>query len=216
MIFRRAKACELVALDKSLPLSQLPIAVIDLETTGMDVMRDRILSFGGLYLREETELELLINPKMRIPKQGYDIHGISEEMISDKGDFAENWEAIESFLKGRVIVGHHINFDISFLHRQAKDAGFIWRPSACLDTGLLMAAWHKFPSQQLDAMAAHYNIDLSERHSALGDAEIAESIFLCLMKEMGDLTLSEALALQMSKKRLIAAQKHEGWWDWKE
>ncbi len=216
MIFRRAKTCEVVELDKSTPLSQLEIAVIDLETTGLDVMRDRILCFGGLHLKQETQLELLINPKMKIPKQGYEFHKISEEMVADKGDFAENWEAIESFLKGRIIVGHHVNFDISFLHRQAKDAGFIWRPSACLDTALLMSAWHNFKSSELEVIADHYKIDLSKRHSALGDAEIAENIFLSLMRDMGDLTLSEALALQMTKKRLIAAQKHEGWWDWKE
>src|SRR5882724_2247255 len=70
----------------------LPIALIDVETTGTDAVADRIVEIGIVYGRAGEVYERrswLVNPGGPIPQEARDIHGITDEMVADKPRFAE-------------------------------------------------------------------------------------------------------------------------------
>ena len=127
------------------PLDALPGIVIDTETTGLDVMRDRIISFGSVRVhgarvyRADTH-DLLIDPAMPIPKRSMAVHGITDAMAGQAPTLDVRWPVIEAALDGMVVIGHNIGFDAAILAREAERIGMTWQPAALVDTLLLAAA----------------------------------------------------------------------------
>ena len=63
-----------------------PIAFFDLETTGVDVAKDRIVEIAVLKIQPNGQKDMKIrriNPEMPIPKEASDIHGITNEDVAD-------------------------------------------------------------------------------------------------------------------------------------
>ncbi len=64
-----------------------PLAVIDLETTGINLATDRIVEIAIVKIMPDATRSIkhkLINPEMPIPKQASDIHGITDEIVKDE------------------------------------------------------------------------------------------------------------------------------------
>lgn len=96
-----------------------PIVFFDLETTGIDVTKDRIVEISLLKVspdgKEETKT-MRINPEMPIPKQSTDIHGISDEDVKDEPTFKLVAKDVAKFIAGSDLGGYNSNkFDIPLL-----------------------------------------------------------------------------------------------------
>ena len=73
------------SVDLATPLADLPVLVVDLETTGLDVRRDRVVSIGaipglGAHLDRDGALDMLVNPDQPVPARSTAIHGITSAM----------------------------------------------------------------------------------------------------------------------------------------
>ena len=69
-----------------------PIIFFDLETTGLDLSKDRAVSIATLKIDmdgQKEEKKILINPEMLIPKEASDIHGITDGMVEDAPTFKQ-------------------------------------------------------------------------------------------------------------------------------
>ncbi len=108
--------------------------VVDVETTGLDPQRDRIVSVALIrssfdVLKENPNglhgetMDALVNPQRRIPKQASRIHGITDEDVSDKGPFSEVAQELRDFIGELPIVAHNVSFDKGFLNAEFKRAG---------------------------------------------------------------------------------------------
>ena len=86
--------------------------VLDVETTGLDYTRERIIEFAAVKLEDGKivdTFETLINPHQHIRKSSQAIHGISEEDLEGAPEEEEIYPKIFEFLEGATIVAHYAN-----------------------------------------------------------------------------------------------------------
>jgi len=96
-----------------------PLAIIDLETTGVNLGIDRIIEIGMVKILPDGNKSVkrkLINPEMPIPQQTTDLHGITNEMVKDAPTFKQVANEVKQFLDSCDLGGYNSNrFDIPML-----------------------------------------------------------------------------------------------------
>ena len=162
--------------------------VLDTETTGLDPNSGhRIVEIGCVETRYHIttgeSFHVYINPERDMPEEAFNVHGLSEQFLSDKPVFAEVVEDLLSFIGDAPLVIHNADFDMKFLNAELKRVG---RPLLDRDRAVdtVTMARRKFPGAQanLDALCRRFEIDLSRRdkHGALLDAELLADVYLQL------------------------------------
>jgi DNA polymerase-3 subunit epsilon len=184
-------------------LADLAYTVFDTETTGFHPdAGDEVVSIGavrvvnGRLLRSEV-LERLIDPGRGVPAASSAVHGITTEMVRGQPPLEQVLPVFARFAEDTVLVGHNVGFDMNFL-RKREDRTGVHLGQPVLDTLLLDAAVHPDHEQHsLEAVAARLGVDVTGRHTALGDALVTGEVFvrlLALLQQRGITTLGEALA----------------------
>lgn len=163
--------------------------VLDTETTGLSPdSGDRIVEIGCIELHNlvptGNTFHKYINPERPMPIEAFQVHGLSDEFLSDKPVFAEIVGDFLDFVGDAKLVIHNAAFDMGFINAELKVLGFATIPmSQSVDT--VRMAREKFPGAQasLDALCRRFNIDNSARtkHGALLDAELLAEVYLELM-----------------------------------
>lgn len=95
-----------------------PFTVFDVETTGMNCIRDRIVELSAVRIDTDGGLRrfsTLVNPHRSIPCGAFRVHHISDEMVASAPDFGEIGEDFLTFCAGSTLVAHNARFDLSFL-----------------------------------------------------------------------------------------------------
>ena len=96
-----------------------PLCFFDLETTGTDVSKDRIIEIAIIKINIDgtrESLEIRLNPGIPIPPESTLIHGINDEMVMNKPTFKDKAQNIYNFLKGCDLAGFNSDrFDIPLL-----------------------------------------------------------------------------------------------------
>lgn len=178
-----------------LPLANLEVVVVDLETTGYDPDRgDAILSIGAVAMRGDRlvlgdSFYSLIDPCRPIPPHVSSLTGIREEMVRSAPDLATVLTRFFQFVGDRPLVAHHSRHERNFLRAA------LWKTSRrkfthrLLDTMLLIRlSGEVIGNGSLDALCARHNIVISRRHHAYCDAFVAASlwgIYLSLARHNG-------------------------------
>jgi len=202
------------------PLVDLPITVLDTETTGLDVIKDRVVQFAALKMLGEQifpadAVERIVDPERSIPAASVAVHGISEEIARAAQPLMRQWDALAPFLEHRVLVGHNIGFDAAILRRAASSIGKPWPEPRRLCTARLAEALD--PQEidfNLETVAARLGIETIGRHTAMGDVLVTAEVFrrqLVLLRARGVGSLAEAEAFAGRAKRMIQAQQESGW-----
>lgn len=208
------------AFDDGTPLERLPILVLDTETTGLDVARDRVISIGGLRLvggrlYRATSFDRLVNPGIPIPPRSTAIHGITDPMVADAPPFAEVYAPLEDVIARTVVVGHQIAFDLAMLRQECARNGCSWVEPRTLDTLLLVASLVPgLAGASLDRVAGELGVSIHGRHTALGDSLVTAEVFASLLPRLADrgiTTLGQAAAFSRRARDLVRAQAQAGW-----
>lgn len=155
-------------------LGTTPIAVLDLETTGVyPGGHDRIIEVAVLRFRPdvakvENEYVTLVNPKRDIGRA--DIHGITASDLLHAPEFSEVSGDIGQRLHGAIVVGHNVRFDLGFLRAEYArlDVELPEFPALC--TLHLAYSLERVPSRSLAACCAAAGVEHHDAHTALGDA----------------------------------------------
>ncbi|GAB2179675.1 3'-5' exonuclease [Dongia sp. agr-C8] len=197
-------------------LAALPALALDTETTGLDPVRDRIVSLGavrlqGAELQRDQVIDRLINPGRKIPAASTAVHGISDRMVADAPAYAAVAPEIMAALQGVALIGHHTVFDLAVLRRASNAVGIDWQDPPWLDTALLYSALHPEARDfELDAVAQQVGVAIRGRHTALGDALATAEIYLKLLPDLeahGIVTLGQAMAFQMTSRKAARAHR---------
>ena len=180
--------------------SEIPLAVIDFETTGTNPEQDRIIEVGvvcfhrGQLTRREA---LLINPGMPIPAEATAVHTITDQEVEGAPSFAEALAALAAMLAGHLPVAYNAAFDRGFLLAETERnkhalAGFQGELPPALRTDVVWLdplIWAREilkdqKSRRLGDVAAHFGIALEQAHRAAGDAEATGWVLLALADHM--------------------------------
>ena len=168
--------------------------MLDTETTGFDYNQDRILSIGALVLKNyqidaKDAFELYVKQD-KFDSSTVPIHGI---LKNTKKDLLSELEALKYLLKqleNAVIVAHYAVFDIEMINRALKRNGLPKLLNKSLDTALLYKRLSDGKTQTneqritLDDLAKEFNIPMTDRHTALGDAYITAIALLKIMEKI--------------------------------
>lgn len=168
-----------------------PLAFFDLETTGINIVTDRIVEISILMVHpngmEETKT-LRINPGCPIPKFSSEIHGIYDEDVKDAPTFKEVAKNLAKFIEGADLAGFNSNrFDIPLLAeeflRADVDIDFSKRKFVDVQT-----IFHKKEQRTLVAAYMFYcDKDLSDAHSAEADTKATYEVLKSQLDKYTDL-----------------------------
>lgn len=182
---------------------------IDLETTGLDMARDVILSIGfvavrGMTVDLSTACHRVVRVDRSIPEASAVIHQITDDQSAAGLDLEVALAEMLEALAGRVMIAHHARIERGFLGRACRRC---WRGrllTRIVDTQAL--AYRAFERAQtpfragdlrLHALCSRYNLPRYAAHNALSDALAAAELFLAqaAYRERGDerLTLGDFL-----------------------
>lgn len=151
-----------------------PICFFDLETTGVNVSKDRIVEISILKVFPNGNKESFtwrVNPEMKIPAVTTAIHGISDEMVLNEPTFKELAPKVSELIKNSDLGGFNSNrFDIPLLAEELLRAeiDFDLKVNQAVD---VQTIFHKMEKRTLEAAYKFYcNKDLTNAHSAEADA----------------------------------------------
>jgi len=204
----------MLSFDLSSPWREMSLAVVDVETTGLDPAECRVIEVGIVRFERGQVAERwgqLINPGCEIPAKVTEITGITAEMLADKPSFRDmKWE-IYGRLRDRVLVAYNADFDRNFLANEMERAGLTLPELPMLDP--LIWARHLMPkerSHRLVRVADKLGIDLSQAHRAEHDAEATGKVLLRFADkvpvELGTL-LDEQKKWQDTQEAAFAARR---------
>jgi DNA polymerase III subunit epsilon len=150
-----------------------PVVFLDLETTGMDIVKDRIVEIALLKIHldgHEEELLHRINPEMPISKEATRVHGIKNEDVANEPTFRGVAKNLAKFIEGCDLGGFNSNrFDIPLLAEEflRVDVDIDLKKRKFID---VQAIFHKMEKRTLAAAYLFYcNKPLIDAHSALAD-----------------------------------------------
>ncbi len=171
------------------------LVLFDLETTGVDPHRDRIVTAACIEVLpgpERRTHEWILNPGIEIPEGAARIHGVTTEQAVASGADPDGavYEIVQLLNRaasaGASIVGHNVTYDLTMLwaelhrHGMSNLAGHLERMACVVDTFVLdkWADPYRKGSRRLVDVAAHYGVALSEAeaHGAVADALAAGRI----------------------------------------
>ncbi|WP_418603955.1 exonuclease domain-containing protein [Hwangdonia sp.] len=150
-----------------------PICFFDLETTGVNISKDRIVEIAILKVypngKEESKT-WLVNPEMPIPKEVTEIHGISDVDVADKPTFKELAKEIYNLIKDSDLGGFNSNrFDIPLLAEEMLRAEIDFDMKSRLSVDV-QTIFHKMEQRTLSAAYKFYcDKNLDGAHSAEAD-----------------------------------------------
>ncbi len=165
--------------------------VLDTETTGLSVKDGhRIVEIGCIELDNlfptSKRFHCYLNPERKVSEKALEVHGYTDEFLSDKKKFIEIVDEFISFISGKKLIIHNAEFDISHLNNELELVGKkkIDKENV-IDT--LEIARDKYPGSQisLDALCKRYRIDNSkrEKHTALIDCELLTKVYINLIDQ---------------------------------
>src|SRR5690606_25937201 len=150
-----------------------PICFFDLETTGIEVAKDRVVEISILKIFPNGNKESktwLVNPEMPIPPESSAIHGITDERVKDEPTFKELSKTIYTLIKDSDLAGFNSDrFDIPVLAEELlrSDIDFDMGTRVSVD---VQTIFHKMEQRTLSAAYKFYcGKSLEDAHSAAAD-----------------------------------------------
>lgn len=157
-----------------------PICFFDLETTGIDITKDRIIEISILKVYPNGNKESktwLVNPTIPIPKAASDVHGITDERVAGEPTFKELAKQIHNMIKDSDLAGYNSDrFDIPLLAEE------MLRAEVDFDLGNRVSVdvqtiFHKMEQRTLSAAYKFYcGKDLIDAHTASADTNATYEI----------------------------------------
>lgn len=162
---------------------------LDLETTGLEAKKDRIIEIGAVKVKDGVVTEeygTLINPRMEIPERITALTGISSEMTEGMPYIEEALRHLTEFCENLPLLGHNIMFDYGFLKHNAVNLGMTFEKEGLDTLKIARTLLPQLPSRSLQNLRAYYQIEQEEAHRALEDAKTTYRLYERLKEEFGE------------------------------
>jgi DNA polymerase-3 subunit epsilon len=194
-----------------LPLGEAPLAFVDLEMTGLDAKRDRVVEIciervRGADRRDAQIVEQRLCTLVR-PEGGeignVHVHGIDAAALEDAPTFAEIADEVARLLDGAVFVAHGSAWDVAFIEAEMRRAGRaevnvpFW-----LDTLTLSRRAFGLHKHSLDALRAQFGIDAARAHRADADVLALREVFARCVEALEPTTPRDLWQVRVAERRV--------------
>lgn len=152
---------------------------LDLETTGLNPKRDRIIEVGAVKVRRGKvvgEFQSLVNPGRVLTETVCGLTGINSEMLSDAPEIGDIIGPLLSFIGDDMLVGHRVLFDYSFVKRAAVNHSLSFEKIGIDTLKLARKLLPELESKSLESVCKYYGIE-HKAHRAIGDARATSDLY---------------------------------------
>lgn len=166
---------------------------IDLETTGLDPKRDRIIEIGAVKVENNRivgEWETYINPNRKLEERIVELTGIHDGQLSQAPEIGEMLPKLLALTEGEVLLGHRVLFDYSFLKKAAVDHKISFERSGIDTLKIARKYLAGLESRGLGYLCRYYGIT-HNAHRALGDARATVQLYQKLAEQFYDIEETE-------------------------
>lgn len=157
--------------------------IIDLETTGLNAKKDKIIEIGAVLLRENGErktFQTLIDPGIPLSRRISELTGITDEMLIGQPTMDEVIDDFLDFMGEAIPVAHNVPFDSAFLEPLVGHPKDAW-----LDTiTLCKMAFPMLESYALTNLVEYFGIETPTHHRAMADALATADLFVMIENSM--------------------------------
>tara|TARA_Y100000994_G_scaffold136663_1_gene111957 strand:+ start:1249 stop:2016 length:768 start_codon:yes stop_codon:yes gene_type:complete len=169
-----------------------PICFFDLETTGTNPGKDRIVEIAVLKLdinNQKKEMVWRVNPECPIPDEASSVHGITDEMVKDQPIFKQISKEIYNFIEGCDLGGYNIDkFDLPLLVEEFIRSGIDVSSFVKVKTVDVQTIFFKKEPRDLSSALKFYcNKDHGNAHTALDDTIATYEVLLSQLDKYHDL-----------------------------
>jgi len=193
--------------------------ILDTETTGLDAgLGHRVIELAAVEVVDRhltgNHFHRYLNPERASEEGALQVHGLTDEFLSDKPKFREIVNEFLDFVGGAELVIHNAPFDTAFLDRELDLANLKPLAGYCagiVDTLQLARELHPGKKNSLDALCERYQIDNSARtlHGALLDANLLAEVYLAMTRGQDSLAMDVEPAPRAAAATRRAAGKLE-------
>lgn len=197
-----------------------PLVVLDLETTGNWVEKDRIIEIAMIRLApdgQEQRFQSYVNPGMPVPRKIQEMTGITEETVRSAPPFKQIAPNVLAFIGEADLSGFNVErFDLKILERELFSAGFKfdWRTRTIYDAQKI---YHRNERRDLKAAYQFYCAkELKNGHTAMGDTEATLEILAAQLERYGDPAQGVASLREPESKEpseFFDEEKKFQWWN---
>jgi DNA polymerase-3 subunit epsilon len=190
-----------------------PIVFFDIETTGLDIQKDRIIEIATIKYDVDgssEEKKYRFNPQIPISKEASEVHGITNDMLKDCPYFVQYAKSLSEYMYGCDIGGYNSDFfDFPFLIKEMERSGVEDFPNWELNLIDVYKYEKYLNSNKLGEVYKRYTGKILEgSHDALNDIRATIEILFHQTKNNKDITPEEIdLLCQSDKKRFDVNQK---------
>lgn len=152
------------------------VVSLDIETTGVDISKDRVISIGALKYSDSSQqlksFYRIIKSDCDIPDKVSQLTGLTNEMLINDGvDIRDALAELRKFIGDRLVVGYNLSFDYNFLSKEYEEIGQKIFMNNLKDLMPIVKKRDKFlDNYKLATVLEKYNIENSQPHNALSDA----------------------------------------------
>jgi DNA polymerase-3 subunit epsilon len=178
---------------------------LDCETTGLDPQTDRIIEIAVVkftFSQILQSFETLIDPEANISEVSMAIHHITPEMVHGKPKIQHVLPTVIEMVRSNIIIGHGIQMDLAFLSESAKrfDMTDPFNQLQTIDTLRMARLYGESPTNSLEKLRQHFNIEEEGAHRAMSDVTVNISVFKYLAQSF---KTTEQLLTRLKKPILL-------------
>jgi DNA polymerase-3 subunit epsilon len=183
------------------PFADAAFAFIDLEMTGLDLAKDRVIEICIQRVQKgasDTSLCTLLNPEMPVGAQH--VHGIDQAMVAAAPAFPAVAARVNELLDGAIFVAHGANYDADFLNMELERAGLPNRVTHYVDTLSLARRALGLHSHSLNALCKHFGIPQETEHRADADVAALRGVFTRIVEALNPTSARDLWEVRVAER----------------
>ncbi|KMY52266.1 PolC-type DNA polymerase III [Peribacillus loiseleuriae] len=161
--------------------------VFDVETTGLSAVYDTIIELAAVKIQNGEiidRFESFANPHHPLSATTIDLTGITDDLVENAPDVPEVLEKFRVWADDAILVAHNASFDMGFLNVGYKKMGHPKATNPVIDTlELGRYLYPEFKNHRLNTLAKKFDIELTQHHRAIYDAEATGYLLLKMLKD---------------------------------
>ncbi|MDQ0270190.1 PolC-type DNA polymerase III [Cytobacillus purgationiresistens] len=164
--------------------------VFDVETTGLSAVYDAIIELAAVKIHDGEiidRFESFANPHHPLSATTINLTGITDDLVENAPEIEEVLKKFYAWTGDAVLVAHNASFDMGFLNVGYKKIGIGKATNPVVDTLELARFLHpEMKNHRLNTLAKKFDVELTQHHRAIYDAEATGYLLLKMLKSAGE------------------------------